>query len=331
MQSNNLQPVKAHPFIMAFVALLACVALAACGPSPEQIAQLTQAAYTPTPSHTPTATASSTPTATPTPPPSATPTATVEVAEKGFDLAAVSVTNPQPDVARVRFYYKLNEGESRAFITLNVPRACRDGDYIFPFEYPFVSVTLPQGWAEIDFKHVLQGECISPQVSIDIWRARHQGGSVYIEGIVYQESFDIELRATRLFPTLNSDELITRNFTFTPLDDWKGQISFEYALDEDIPLETEEYYIAMRGTTNACSFQAYGETITAHTGTYVIDVDLLEDLWSSSPGEDAACLDGFNRYTFQDYFFYAIDAYTHNAAIFRSMQFETVFRAEVSE
>ncbi len=114
--------------------------------------------------------------------------------------------------------------------------------------------------------------------------------------------FEVAWRAARDWPTVNTRTVIFRNFRFESLDGWKGQIAFDYIIDENIPLARQQIYFALRGTSNACSFQNEGGVITEHTGIYTIQFDLQQDMFF-----DAVCLQGYNSYTFHQYYFYAVE------------------------
>ncbi|MBX3045381.1 MAG: hypothetical protein KF698_00130 [Anaerolineales bacterium] len=300
--------------------------LAACAPGFGLTPPTPTATAIPTKTQTPTPTATITPTPTSTPQPTRTPTPTVEIAESGYDIAAVTVENPEPQIVNIRFYYRLPDNVSYAYITLNIPPQCREKSYYFPDNYPNVFVTRNQDWAEIKFVHMLEGDCVSNVMYLQVWPGRLEGNTMYLDGVAYEERFEIGYSASRDFPSLNANNLTLRNFRFEALGNWKGAISFDYEIDPRVSIQTERVSFSMRGVTSACSFQAAGKVVSEHSGEYKIQFDLVEDLWSSySNVEGTACLEGYDYFTFDNYLFYATNQGTGGVLVFRSFNINTTF------
>ncbi len=248
----------------------------------------------------------------------------VDIAPSGYDIAAVSIENPEPDIVRVQFYYRLPDGIQAAYISLYVPPACRAERYSFVWQHPNTWVSQPLGWAELEYQHALQGDCESNVALLQIWPIEYEGDTGHIGDVAYDERFEVAWRAARDWPTVNTRTVIFRNFRFESLDGWKGQIAFDYIIDENIPLARQQIYFALRGTSNACSFQNEGGVITEHTGIYTIQFDLQQDMFF-----DAVCLQGYNSYTFHQYYFYAVEQATDRTAIFHIIDLTTTFRGPV--
>lgn len=266
----------------------------------------------------PTLTPSPTITVTPSPTIFLTPTETPEnfvLAESGYDIADVRLSYPREDIVMVAFKYRLDEnsGATKASIMLELPRRCQDAQYGL-----YYRAEEAVGEGQFTFKMTLEGECSVENFEIAVWPEFEDGSSA--ADFAYREIIKQSFSVVRNFPTLNKDMFSVGKFEYQSTGEWSGVLSFEYSINEAIPIPPEEYYFSISGRGNDdCDFGANGPILTQHAGVYEIPINLPEAI---HPWQNQNCLDAYTSHSYGTVYFYLVDRLADSSSVdFRTLNF----------
>jgi len=227
------------------------------------------------------------------------PTVTPEnfvLAESGSDIADVRISYPDEDIAIIDFDYRVDTQEKQPnqqiVILLLLPNSCRNDN-----SPPMIQVSDASGEGRLFYKQVSQGLCNVPYFDLAIKYMSQVPGNITLID-VYQERINQPLAVTRNIPSVTSQTLTIKNFSFERTGGWSGIFSFEYAFSPEIPIDTERYRFALNGMgiVYVCEFYAMGPIITEPEGRYTIAIDFYAS--ENFRITDSSCLTKYSTLTY---------------------------------
>lgn len=208
------------------------------------------------------------------------------LAESGFDIADVRISNPDGGSVGVDFKYRIDASEKdaseTAVINISMPAACSGvrGNY-------FEAIDLT-GQGQLIYRQTSQGGC--ELQSFDIVISFKKQYDAYNETFreVYRERIDQGFKVAGGFPIFNSRTVGVNNFTFQTTDSWSGRFRFEYAFSPDLADKIGRYQFKLKGMGDIlyCEFSAAGPLINGLAGTYEINIDLRQAIAQNANGID---------------------------------------------
>jgi hypothetical protein len=292
---------------LVFAGLVVSFMLVACAGNNPTVTVPAQVGITITPTqtrtftHEPSSTPSLTPTTTATATVTSTATATPEnfvLADSGYDIADVQITYQSEDIAIITFKYRLDQSITFVPTLIEIlPPECNNPYYRAPYwlAKPYFTATAPVGIGEIIYMQTSEGECSAPYFDMAIYSMRKVRDGYAEYRIAYQERIKQPLKVVRSFPTINSKVLALKNISFRTTGSWSGQFTFDYTFSPEIPIANQKYRFKLFDMGDkVCGFDVSGPVITELEGTYIIDVDLKNNIRQ----EILSCLSTYSSYTF---------------------------------
>jgi len=296
--------------------------LVACSGNDQTIAPQTQAGpiiivpgstntFIPVPSDTPLPTIPPTSTATP----SLTPTATVipenfVLANKGFDIANVRVSNPNEDVVTIDFEYRIDPKikSKSEIIVIGVwfPPACAGvnggnipiyGDDPTFMQNGGIALPSEMGHGILSYRQETPGRCEMSSFELIITFMQKLGVNSFKLREVYREHIKQPIKVINTTSvTKFSDMVTTKNFAFQVTGPWTGKLTFDYVISPEFSARVlnARFNLDGKGDILYCRPQASGPYITGLEGTYVINVDMNQ--YNSADKRSVSCHNKLEKY-----------------------------------